>query len=248
MKSNIKEIAQKKIWPLLVSSGSALVILITYFIPSMQDQWDRYQSRQIIERYVKLGDDFSKEENYTMAQQAYSRAFELSEEKRLDVEIKRMRAKVNQVYIDLAFGVQVPDSLAEIDFQYLLHMLDGDETKVERAEILTTYSLYVSNLKRFDEAEKLIREALVLNPNDPFIYVSLGNIMYAMGKKVEAQQAYEKAISLDANNFDSHYYLAHLLLEQHKSKEAESEFQKALKIDSTDSDSHHQLDSIRRGK
>ena len=99
---------RKRIWPILVSSGSAVLIGITYFIPSIQDQWDRYQSRQIIERYVELGNDFSKEENYVMAQQAYSRAFELSEEKRLDIEIKRMRAKVNQIYVDLAFGVQPP--------------------------------------------------------------------------------------------------------------------------------------------
>jgi hypothetical protein len=93
MKSNAKQIVRKKIWPILVSTGSALVIAITYFIPSIQDQWDRYQSRQVIERYVQLGDEFSKEENYSMAQQAYTRAFEFSEEKRLDIEIKRLRSK-----------------------------------------------------------------------------------------------------------------------------------------------------------
>ncbi len=246
MKSRTRQVVRKKIWPILVSSGSALVIIVTYFIPSIQDQWDRYQSRQIIERYVALGDDFSKEENYSMAQQAYSRAFELSEEKRLDVEIKRLRSKVNQIYVDLAYGVNSPDSLAEIDFQYLLHMLDGDENKIERAGILTTYGLYVSSLKRPEEAEKTIREAIALNPNDPFAYVSLGTIMYEAGKKEDAQRGYEKAIELDANNFDAHYYLGHLFVEQHKVAAAEAEFQKALKIDSTDSDSHHQLDSLHR--
>ncbi len=236
---------RKRIWPILVSSGSAVLIGITYFIPSIQDQWDRYQSRQIIERYVELGNDFSKEENYVMAQQAYSRAFELSEEKRLDIEIKRMRAKVNQIYVDLAYGVQPPDSLAEIDFQYLLHMLDQEKDKMERAEIITTYSLYVSHLKRPAEAEKMIREAIELNPNNPFTYVSLGTIMYDAGRKRETQQAYEKAIAMDPHNFDAHYYLAHLFNEQHKMTEAAIEFEKAIAIDSTDADSHQQLDSIR---
>lgn len=244
MKSNTKHIVKKKIWPILVSTGSALVIGITYFIPSIQDQWDRYQSRQVIERYVQLGDEFSKEENYSMAQQAYTRAFELSEEKRLDIEIKRLRSKVNQIYVDLASGINVQDSLAEVDFQYVLHMLDGNEQK-ERAEILTTYALFVSHEKRSAEAERMIRQAIELNPKDPFAYVSLGMIMYNSGKKDESKQAYEKAIALDQNNFDAHYNLAHLFLEQHKLPDADAEFQIALKIDSTDLDSRHQVDSLR---
>jgi Tfp pilus assembly protein PilF len=147
--------------------------------------------------------------------------------------------------VDLASGINVQDSLAEIDFQYLLHMLDRNENK-ERAEILTTYGLFVSHEKRNAEAERIIQQAIELNPKDPFAYVSLGMIMYNDGRKDESQRAYEKAISLDKNNFDAHYNLAHLFLEWNKLSDAEGEFQKAIKIDSTDLDSRHQIDSLRR--
>ncbi len=90
----------------------------------------------------------------------------------------------------------------------------------------------------------MIREAIELNPNNPFTYVSLGTIMYDAGRKRETQQAYEKAIAMDPHNFDAHYYLAHLFNEQHKMTEAAIEFEKAIAIDSTDADSHQQLDSI----
>ena len=50
MKTFIKE----KLWPFLAGVGSAAVMVLAFFIPSLQDQWDRYQSRKVIEQYVNL--------------------------------------------------------------------------------------------------------------------------------------------------------------------------------------------------
>jgi hypothetical protein len=57
-------------------------MILAFLIPSIQDQWDRYQSRRVIQQYVAMGDDFVREENFTMAEQAFAKAFELSEERR----------------------------------------------------------------------------------------------------------------------------------------------------------------------
>jgi len=46
-----KQPTWRRVWPLLVSTGSALVMLLASFIPSIQEQWDRFQARQVIERY-----------------------------------------------------------------------------------------------------------------------------------------------------------------------------------------------------
>jgi hypothetical protein len=58
---------QKKIWPIIVSGGSVFAMLVSFFIPSIQDQWDRFQSRKVVEKYVALGDAFFNEERYDMA-------------------------------------------------------------------------------------------------------------------------------------------------------------------------------------
>ena len=34
------------------------VTVLAFFLPSLQDQWDRWQARQVIQRYVQLGRDF----------------------------------------------------------------------------------------------------------------------------------------------------------------------------------------------
>ncbi len=51
----------KRWWPFLASLGGATVMILAFFIPSLQDQWDRYQSRKVIEEFVTLGDQLYDE-------------------------------------------------------------------------------------------------------------------------------------------------------------------------------------------
>src|SRR4249920_2203104 len=105
----------KKIWPIVVSMGSASIMILAFFIPSIQDQWDRYQSRQVIKQYEKLGNEFFESENFEMAEEAFAKAFELSEQKRIDLEIKRLSAKVNRIGSDPTWGTKAPEDLKDID-------------------------------------------------------------------------------------------------------------------------------------
>ena len=240
MKMKTKTLVTKRIWPLLVSAGSASVMILAFFIPSIQDQWDRYQSRNIIQQYVEIGDDFVLEGNYKMAEEAFTKAFELSEEKRLDIEVKRLSAKVNLIYQDPVWGSKPPEGLEEVDFQFLLHLQKGSEYYKERASILTSYGIYLASVTRTKEAEKVIREAITLNPNETLAYINLGNLLDQIEKKKEAADAYEKAIALEPGNVRAHYNLGLLFSKMNKLKEAEKEFSKVLALDPEDTDAVQQ--------
>ncbi|HXA02203.1 MAG TPA: tetratricopeptide repeat protein [Cytophagaceae bacterium] len=235
-KTNTKVFIIKKIWPLLVSAGGASVMILAFFIPSVQYQWDRYQSRLVIQQYVQMGDEFVKEENYDMAQKAFTKAYELSEEKRLDIEVKILSAKVNLIYQDTEWGSKPPEELEEVDFEFLLQLQKGPEHTHERASILTSYGIYLASLGKTKEAKNKIQEAIRLNAGEVLAYINLGNLLDQEGKKEQAGKAYRQAISIDTKNARAHYNLGLLLSEQDNLKEAEREFAKAIELDSNDTD------------
>lgn len=236
----------KRLWPFLVSASGATLMLLVFFIPSIQDQWDRYQARNIIQQYVEIGDDFVKEVNYKLALEAFTKAFELSEEKRLDIDVKRLSAKVNLIYQDPVWGSKPPDGLEEVDFEFLLHLQKSSEHKTQRASILTSYGIYLASVDKMEEAEKAIEEAIQLNPDEVLAYINLGNLLDQVGKKEEAEKAYQKAISIDPKNVRAHYNLGLLYSEQGKLKEARKELTKAIELNPNDADAIEQLNLIHK--
>lgn len=241
-----KEFVIKKVWPLVVSASGAMVMILAFFIPSVQDQWDRYQARRVIQQYVEMGDDFIREENFMMAEEAFTKAYELSEGKRLDVEVKRLNAKVNLIYVDPIWGSKPPKGLKEVDFEFLLHLQKGAEHETKRAAILTSYGIYLASMGKMKEAERTIRQAIQVNPTEALAHINLGNLYDQMGKKEEAKKAYQVAISLDPKNARAHYNLGLLFFEMDKLKEAEEEFVKSLELIPNDQDAVNQLNLIRK--
>jgi tetratricopeptide (TPR) repeat protein len=223
-------ITRKRIWPLLVSIGSASVMILAFFIPSIQDQWDRYQSRQVIERYVEMGNDFFEEDRFDMAEKSYEKAFELSEQKRLDIEMKRLNAKINRVNTEPDWGTKPPEDLTEIDFQMLLHLQKGKEHIKNRAATLTSYGVFLANLHKAKEAEKAFREAIQLDSANVMALINLGNLFDQQGKRKEAEQMYTKAISLDPSNAEAHYNLGLLYQELGLAEKAKIELDKAVEL------------------
>lgn len=226
--------------PFLAGLSSAAVVVLAFLIPSLQDQYDRYQSRKVINQYELLGDDFLKEEHYTNAEAAYAKAYELSESKRLDIEVKRMNATVNRINENDDWGKIPPDDLAEIDYQYLLHLQKGEEEKESRFYTLNSYGRYLAGKKKFTQAKIALAEAIKLRPNEAFTYIHLGNLYDQQQIKTEAEKMYHKAISLDTNDARAHYNLGLLYAEQKKLKEAEQEFYKSTQLDSNDNDALNQ--------
>jgi tetratricopeptide (TPR) repeat protein len=226
----------KKIWPFLVSMGGAMVMLLAFFIPSVQDQFDRWEARTIINRYEELGDDFMKEEQFKMAEEAYGKAFELSDNKRVDMEVKRLSAKINRVNSETEWGQELPEDLKEIDFQFLIHFLKGKELEKQRLAAMDCYGVFLAHSGRVVEAKVLFREILSAHPNEARTLVNLGNLLERESNDKEAETSYRKAIVLEPADGWAHYYLGHLLAKHKRWKEAETELGAVIKIDPADSE------------
>ncbi len=221
----------QKLYPFLVSLSTATVMLLAFFIPSIQDQWDRYQSRKVIEEYVHLGDHMFDQERYQMAEEAYTKAFELSESKRLDIEVKRLNARVNRVHDDPSFIGQLPEDLKEIDFRFLLHFQEDKGHEHSRAYTLNCYGMFLSNKGRLKEAGAAFDEAIRLHPGEPITFVNKGNLFLQQGKNQEAEKSYRHAIELDSANIYAHYNLGLLLGDLGKHEESEAELKKASDLE-----------------
>lgn len=221
----------QKLYPFLVSLSTATVMLLAFFIPSVQDQWDRYESRKVIEEYVHLGDNLFDQEHYQMAEEAYTKAFELSESKRLDIEVKRLKARVNRVHDDPSFIGQLPEDLKEIDFRFLLHFQEDKGHEHSRAYTLNCYGMFLSNSGRLKEAADAFEEAIKLHPKEPISFINKGNLFLQQGHRAEAEKMYRHAIELDSVNVYAHYNLALLLSELGRQKEADEEMKRAESLD-----------------
>jgi tetratricopeptide (TPR) repeat protein len=219
-------------------------MILAFFIPSVQDQWDRYQARQVIKQYEKLGNEFFESENFEMAEEAYAKAFELSEQKRIDLEIKRLSAKVNRIGSDPTWGTKAPEDLQDIDFQFLLHFQSGDDKIKNRVSTLNCYGTFLASEDRNEEAEKTFNDAIKLDSMDVLAFVNLGTLYFIDDKIDMAEKYYLKAISIDPENPRAHYNLGLLYSEKREFEDAKKEFSKAVELDSDDADAKAELDSI----
>lgn len=231
----------KKAWPYLATLSSASVMLLAFFIPSIEDQWDRYQSRKVIGQYVALGDDFMQEERYDMAEKAYEKAFELSLQTRLEIEMKRLKARVHRMSMLVEWGGKPPEDLEDVDFQLLLHLQKGSENSQERTYTLNSYASFLAGSKRLREAEAALTEALRVDPDSAMLHLNLGNLQDQAGRKDEALKSYLKALALDPGSVNALYNLGLLYAELGKNHEAKQSFEAALKLAPDDQDTLQQL-------
>jgi tetratricopeptide (TPR) repeat protein len=231
----------KKAWPYVATLSSASVMLLAFFIPSIQDQYDRYQSRKVIDKYVSLGDEFMEEEHYDLAEKAYEKAFELTFHNRLEIEVKRIKARVHRMSQLVEWGAKPPEDLEEVDFQLLLHLQKGPQDARERGFTLNSYASYLAGTKKYKEAEDALAEALQIDPRSAMFHLNLGNVQDQRGKKDEALKSYLKALELDPKSLNAHYNLGLLYVEMGKNPEARQAFEAALKIAPEDADTAQQL-------
>ncbi len=234
----------KKAWPYIATLSSASVMILAFFIPSIQDQWDRYQSRKVIGQYVTLGDDFMQEERYDMAEKAYEKAFELSTQTRLEIEMKRLKARVHRMSMLVEWGGKPPEDLEDVDFQLLLHLQKGPENTKERTYTLNSYASFLAGSKKLKEADAALAEALRMDPDSSMLHLNLGNLQDQAGKKEDALKSYLKALALDPGSLNALYNLGLLYDELGKNQEAKQAFEAALKLAPDDAETQKQLRQV----
>lgn len=234
----------KKSWPYIAGIGGALGMAMAFYIPGVQDQFDRLESRKIISRYEQLGDEFMAEEQYRMAEEAYARAYELSDEKKLELEVKRLTAKINRVNVEIEWGAELPEDLKEIDFQFLIHFLKGKEHEKDRVSAMNCYGVFLAHSGRTKEAETLFTGILAKHPGEAITLINLGNLYDHTTRPREAEESYRKAITAEPDNGWAHYYLGHLLKNQNRLPEAQKELEIVVKLDPADSEAVHDYHAV----
>lgn len=231
---------------MLVSAGSALTMVIVFLIPSLQDQWDRYQSRQVIQEYARLGDSFFDDERYDMAEQAYAKAFELSENQRLDIEIKRLNAKVSRIGLESEWGAAPPEDLEDVDFQFLLQFQRGKEFKSQRTYTLNSYGIFLAAKKKLPESAAAFKEALALDSANVLVLINYGNLLDEEGEKKEAEYYYKKALVIAPDNSQVHYNLGLLYREQGRPDQARAQFAQVVKLEPRNEEAAQALKDLNR--
>ena len=228
----------------VAGASSALVVLLAFLVPSMEDQWDRFQSRRVIQRHVELARTFMAEGKYKLAEESFARAFEQSESKRLDIEEERLEAKVQAVNANPNWGVENPEGLEESDFLYLLQLQRGPDRAADRAATLTCYGTFLASAGRRREAEQRFREATQLAPRDAGPFVNLGNLMRDRARPLEAEAAYRHALLLEKHDGRIYYDLGLVLDETHRPAEAQKALEKAAACDPQDKETLRALASL----
>ena len=232
---------RSRVRPFLAGLSSALVVLLAFLIPSLQDVWDRHETRQAVERYVEIGQRLSKHGKYTAAEEAFGRALELGGNQRHDLLELKMLARVQRIGEDAEWPGAVPEGLTESDFLYLLETQSTPERAQDRAATLTAYATFLAINKRWTEAEKTLLEATTLDPAAAQPLVSLGNLRSDLGNINAAEAAYRKALQLQRDNANAHYNLGLLLLETNRAALAEEQFQLYAQLRPNDLLGRHRL-------
>jgi tetratricopeptide (TPR) repeat protein len=83
---------------------------------------------------------------------------------------------------------------------------------------------------RHEDAVKLYRSALKIQPDNVIIYYNLGVTLREFGKIDEAEASYKRAIELKPDFLLAHYNLGNTLKVQGKFEEAQESFKKAIEL------------------
>ena len=222
--------------PFIAGASSALVVLLAFLIPSLQDQWDRYKTRAAVEHYAAIGERLLQSGHFATAEQAFNRATELAGNQRHDLLEKQMQSRIMRIYDNPEWRGKVSGEISEADFIYLLESESATGEKREKAVTLAAYGAYLAGENRLNDAEARLKESLALDAHSADAEIHLGNVYDDLKRPEAAEQAYRRAIGIDPHESSAHYNLALLLQERGRATEAEAEYRVILESGTRSSD------------
>ncbi|TAK99480.1 MAG: tetratricopeptide repeat protein [Rhodospirillaceae bacterium] len=211
--------------PFMAGASSALVVLLAFLIPSIEEQWSTYKIQTAVDRYAEIGRNLMRDGHYESAEQSFARALELAGTQRLDLLDAQIKARVMRVYEDPNWHGAISDDLHESDFVYLLEIEDAVHHPRDRAATLTAYATFLVGQNRSAEAEQSLQEAIKLDATAAAPHIHLGNLYDDTGRTENAEAEYRRAIALDGREANAHYDLGLLLAATQRPQLAEAEFQ-----------------------
>ena len=99
---------------------------------------------------------------------------------------------------------------------------------------------------RYQEAQAVLEQAVVQNPTNPSIYLSLGVARANGGDQAGAIEAFEQALRLDDTESKAHYNIGAIHLANGQQARAEERFRAAIAVDAYHRNAHLELAEILR--
>ena len=119
-----------------------------------------------------------------------------------------------------------------------LRILSTHPNHPEAMHLLEKICDHMSNI---DSVIELIRNIILVIPDNAAVYNTLGNALTEKGQIDEAITQYEKALQLDPGISEAHYNLGVLLGNKGQIDEAITQYEKALQLDPGISEAHYNL-------
>lgn len=237
----IRRLEKGVIVTLISSFGSFLVIVFAFLIPSFEEQYDRYRSHQVLQEYVNIGHKLFNKELYTEAEKVFERAFELSGNLRLDVDVMRLRSRVFKIFESEEWVLTDIEELSEGDYLFLI---EQTKDKKELSTLKSAYGTYLSLKKDLVRGLENLLEAKKLDPQNPIALVNLGNAYAEKNDFQNAVSLYKEALQVHPDYYEALYNLGVLYFNEgdcqkakpfllraqsiHRSDKFESEFKSCL--------------------
>ncbi|PYS49294.1 MAG: hypothetical protein DMF68_10420, partial [Acidobacteria bacterium] len=122
------------------------------------------------------------------------------------------------------------DILGEIAGALKESPVKEDDNKNIQALEFFSQAYKVQKAGDLSKAEELYRKTIELSPKDANIYVNLGALLKATGRRTEAEVAWRKAIELNPNDPTAYNNLGTLLDDTEHMDEAEAAYRKAIEL------------------
>jgi len=154
------------------------------------------------------------------------------------IQDKKAKAEALLLLADIAYMQRNWEKAKQIYQQVI--KLDPDN-----AVALNNYGYMLAELgERLDEAEKMIRKALKIRPNEPAFWDSLGWVYFQRGNYKEALKWIEKAVKAQPRDAELRYHLGMIYWKLGDRERALRELKEALKIEPQHPEANEALEQL----
>lgn len=155
-----------------------------------------------------------------------------------EIQDKKVKAEVLLFLADIAY-MQRNWREAEGLYQRVL------ELDPNNATALNNYGYMLAELgERLDEAEKMIRKALKIRPNEPAFWDSLGWVYFQRGEYEKALQWVEKAVKAQKQDAELRYHLGMIYWKLGEREKALRELREAIRINPNHPQANEALEQL----
>ncbi|MBC8754693.1 tetratricopeptide repeat protein [Kordia sp. YSTF-M3] len=107
-----------------------------------------------------------------------------------------------------------------------------EKTKSRLPEIVKNISwIYTNHIGDNEKALKAVEDAIAINPDDPGLLLTKGNIYYKMGDTAKFKEIMKEIIAKNPNDVDSYYNIGVISAENGDVEEARAAYAKVLELD-----------------